>query len=185
MSQDWLDLAKLLEPFDDVIIAKMDSDENEVDRYFLPERFVPNLKVFTTFCVSSALIAFLERGNMFAICSDESIRSLLLLSRRGEEECSLLLLWQRHPWESPRQFTRGRCQSHCYFPVFRIATDIPEEKIPSYLTQKNLSNSFLFSFLALLKASRKRTFTAFHFTLSSLSTRINSANFSVVDTCKD
>lgn len=50
MKPEWHALAKILEPFEDVVIASMDVDKNEKDPYYLPETFVPNLKLFKKAC---------------------------------------------------------------------------------------------------------------------------------------
>ena len=46
MYPEWNELARLLADHPDVIIAKMDTDENEKDPYYLPENYVPNIKLF-------------------------------------------------------------------------------------------------------------------------------------------
>jgi len=46
MYPEWVQLAKLLEKKEDIVIAKMDSDTNELDRSCFPENHVPILKLF-------------------------------------------------------------------------------------------------------------------------------------------
>ena len=46
MKPQWYELARLLADHPDIIIATMDTDENEKDPYYLPENFVPNIKLF-------------------------------------------------------------------------------------------------------------------------------------------
>ncbi len=46
MYADWHELARLLADHPDIIIAKMDTDTNEKDPYYLPETYVPNIKLF-------------------------------------------------------------------------------------------------------------------------------------------
>ncbi len=46
MKPDWFELARLLADHPDIIIATMDTDENENDPYYLPEKYVPNIKLF-------------------------------------------------------------------------------------------------------------------------------------------
>jgi hypothetical protein len=42
----WNDLAKILKGHPEIILAKMDADENEKDPYYLPERHIPVIKLF-------------------------------------------------------------------------------------------------------------------------------------------
>jgi hypothetical protein len=46
MYADWQELARLLADHPEIVIAKMDTDANEKDPYYLPETFVPNIKLF-------------------------------------------------------------------------------------------------------------------------------------------
>jgi hypothetical protein len=46
MQPEWANLAYLLKDYDDIVIAQMDADANEVDRFYLPEEHVPVLKLF-------------------------------------------------------------------------------------------------------------------------------------------
>ena len=46
MKPEWHALAHLLKDRDDILIAYMDSDSNDQDRYYLSETSIPNLKLF-------------------------------------------------------------------------------------------------------------------------------------------
>ena len=42
----WEELAALFKGHGELVIAKMDADENEMDPYYIPERHIPVLKLF-------------------------------------------------------------------------------------------------------------------------------------------